>query len=79
MKVEKQGKMYQQMDAVICTEKYTSCLYVSSHAHYIYQQRVRFISHLQPPCRISGVQTGKGNRNWTRYQKSVDRHASPGI
>jgi len=35
MKIEKQRKVYQQMDAVIVrTEKYTSCLYVWSHAHY---------------------------------------------
>jgi len=33
MKVEKQGKVYQQMDAVIRTEKYTSCLYVWSHCY----------------------------------------------
>jgi len=32
MKVE--DKVYQKMDAVIRTEKYTSCLYVWSHAHY---------------------------------------------
>jgi len=30
MKVQKQGKVYKQMDAVIRTEKYTSCLYVWS-------------------------------------------------
>ena len=32
MKVEKQGKEYQQMDAVIRTEKYTSCL-MCDHMH----------------------------------------------
>jgi len=26
---------------------------------------------MQPPRRISGVQNGKGDRNWTRYQDSV--------